>query len=426
MKTWMGDFHIESTLILPADVPELRVTLPDSELSIQNAGKDDLPNEALAAQIILHADTIAGAEEIANARIREILDVLSFTTSHVFRISRRRFLMDWTPDIEIREQYAYGQDKFDDRWPDLLSEHLVTLAELEALGSIQQLRTPLRWFAAGIRAQVAEDQFQYFWFVLELIAEITKERDRVTDKCQRCHGNLFCPSCNSVSEHRPFPKQAIEALLTRLDVSKDWQRDLFRIRNGIMHGRTRSEIEEDIRKYLPDFEIADAVDFIWQAAFTALFNALKVPQNQFGRLAFGGPDSIVSQTLTFKAHMHIGMRGDSKEPRLENVVVPEVTAIRTNKRGQPIDPRASSLRHSMPDAPIDPHPMGRPAARPSSNPTRRTLMGRCSFALGRCDRTSCSGASSAQSPCGPRRGAAPPLTIDIPSTGDAWFGAVTM
>jgi hypothetical protein len=188
MKTWMGDFRIESTLILPADVPELRVMLPDSELSIQNAGKDDPLNEALAAQIIVRADTIAGAEEIANARIREILDVLSFTTSSVFRISRRRFLMDWTPGIDIREQYAYGQDKFDDRWPDLLSEYLVTLAELEALGSIQQLRTPLRWFAAGIRAQIAEDQFQYFWFVLELIAEITKERDRVTDKCQRCHG----------------------------------------------------------------------------------------------------------------------------------------------------------------------------------------------------------------------------------------------
>jgi hypothetical protein len=72
MKTWMGDFRIESTLILPADVPEMRATLPDSELSIQNAGKDDLPNEALAAQIIVHADTIAGAEETANARIREV------------------------------------------------------------------------------------------------------------------------------------------------------------------------------------------------------------------------------------------------------------------------------------------------------------------------------------------------------------------
>jgi hypothetical protein len=344
MKTWIGDFRLESTLILPPDVPELKVKLPDCELSIQNAAKDGPANEALAAQIIVRADTIVQAEEIADARMREILDVLSFTTSNTFRISRLRFLMDWTPGIEIREQYAYAQDKFDDRWPDFYSEHLGTLAELEALGSIKPLRTPLRWFANGVRARVAEDQFQYFWFVLELIAEITKETARVTDKCRRCHSDLFCPSCNSVSEHRPFAKQAIEALFVRLKISAERQRDLFHIRNGIMHGRTRSEIEETIRKSEPEFEIGDAVDFIWRTAFMALFNALAIKQSQGERLAFGSPDSVVSRTFTFKALMQIGMRGDPNDPRIENVVVPHIEAIRTNERGEPIDPLSGKRR----------------------------------------------------------------------------------
>lgn len=160
----------------------------------------------------------------------------------------------------------------------------------------------------------------------------------MTDKCQRCRGDLFCPACNAISEHRPFPKQAIEALFTKLNVSKEKQRDLFKIRNGIVHGRTRSEVEAEIRADQPEFEISDAIDFIWQTAFMAILNALKIPQSRIDHLAFGAPDSIVTRTLTFKALMHIGMKGDPNEPRLEDVVVPEVTAIRVNERGEPIDP----------------------------------------------------------------------------------------
>jgi hypothetical protein len=97
-----------------------------------------------------------------------------------------------------------------------------------------------------------------------LIAEITKETSPVSDKCQRCHTDLFCPSCNTISEHRPFAKQAIEALLNRLNVARGRQRDLLYIRNGIMHGRSREEIEEEIRQNEPTFEIGQAVDFIWR------------------------------------------------------------------------------------------------------------------------------------------------------------------
>ncbi|MCK1311609.1 MULTISPECIES: methylamine utilization protein MauJ [unclassified Bradyrhizobium] len=338
MPIWIADFWIESTLVLPTSQPELRLKLPDCEVAFQNAKQSALTSEALSAQIVLQADNIADAEELANRRIREILDVLSFTTSSAFKISRPRFLMDWTPGLTIRQQYAYGHDNLADRWPDLRPEHLHTLAEIESLSSIRTLKAPLRWYGAGTRASIAEDQFQYFWLALELIAEITKTSDRVTDKCQRCRGDLFCPACNAISEHRPFPKQAIEALLTKLNVSKERQRDLFKVRNGIIHGRTRSEIEAVIRADQPEFEISKAIDFMWQTAFMAILNALKIPQSKIDRLAFGAPDSIVSRTLTFKAHMHIGMKGDPNEPRLEDVVVPEVTAVRVNGRGEPIDP----------------------------------------------------------------------------------------
>jgi hypothetical protein len=71
----------------------------------------------------------------------------------------------------------------------------------------------------------------------------------------------------------------------------------------------------------------------------AIFNVLKPTQSQCQQMVFGTPDSIVSRTITFKAHMEIGLLGDpALPPRLENVVVPHVEAIRTNERGERIDP----------------------------------------------------------------------------------------
>jgi hypothetical protein len=338
MKVWIGDFRVESTLVLPPDVTELRVKLADGEFTFQNATRDDLPNEALAAQITIHADTIAEAEEIAKKRVNEVLDVLSFITSSKFRISRQRFLMDWSPGLKMRDQYAYGCDKKDDRWPDLAEEYLKTVAAIETLDGAKRLRAPLHWFAAGIRATAAEDQFQYFWFVLEIIAEITKETGLVADKCQKCKSDLFCQACNSISMHKPFQRQAIDNLLDRLNVPADVRREMFIIRNGIMHGRDRDEIIEEIRRKSPDFEFGEAIDIAWQIATAAIFNALQITAPQYNQMYFAKPDSVVSRDISFKAHMIMGLPGDPNDPKLVDVVIPEVRAFRVNSRGEEIDP----------------------------------------------------------------------------------------
>src|SRR5215475_82609 len=89
--------------------------------------------------------------------------------------------------------------------------------------------------------------FSFFGLVLEILAEISKGAQLVADKCQRCNGELYCINCDAISKHRPFLKQAIESLLASVNVSSNTQRDLFRIRNGIVHGETREEIERNIR-----------------------------------------------------------------------------------------------------------------------------------------------------------------------------------
>jgi hypothetical protein len=45
------------------------------------------------------------------------------------------------------------------------------------------------------------------------------------------------------------------------------QKDLFGIRNGLMHGRSREQIEASIQERVPDFEFAKAVDFAGRNAF---------------------------------------------------------------------------------------------------------------------------------------------------------------
>jgi hypothetical protein len=337
MKKWLADYRIESRLQFPEDAPSVKIQIGDAEVTVSNASQGDLPNETLAAQIVVLADDINAAEKLALTKIREVLHLLSFTTGSGFQISRKRFVMDWSPGVEIREQFAYGHDDQTDRWPDLKEKYFLTVQEIDQTPHVNKLRTALRWYAAATRSMVPEDQFQYFWFVLELLAEFTKGRELVADKCQVCHGDLYCPKCAAVSQHRPFPKQAIEDLLKRINVAPERQRDLFRIRNGIMHGDTREEIEADIQKQSPKFEISHAVDFIGQSAYIALFNSFGIKQSQTGNMVFGAPDSFVSKVAAFKAHMMIGMHGDPNNPLLENVVLPEITAIRTDAAGIPIE-----------------------------------------------------------------------------------------
>jgi hypothetical protein len=337
MKRWLADFRLETTLVLPADLPELRAQVGGSLISIQNASDDEFPNVSLAAQIIVEADSLSSAEELARTQIREYFDTLSFVTSSNFRITRTRFVMDWTPGVTTREQYAYGKDNTPERWPQLSQEYTASAAQIAMSRNAVNLRNVVHWFSVGMRARSPEDQFQYLWFVIEILAELSKERQSVPDKCQVCHGELFCPACNKVSCHQPFAKQKIENLLAGVGISKDRIDDLFEIRNGLMHGRTRAEIEQRIKKRSPEFEISQGVDFIARCAFMSLFNAFKFNQRECEALTLGGPESVVPRDVSMKAHMVMGMHGDPNDPQMQNVVLPKITAIRTDSSGRPID-----------------------------------------------------------------------------------------
>jgi hypothetical protein len=340
MKTWLADYRVESSLRVAKAVPELHFEHPHGEYKITISNVTDTEpqiDEDLELQIIFQAETISVAEQLAFDSARRFLRLLSFVTGSGFRIARKRFLMDWTPGVEHREQYAYGRDDHRERPEAITPELLESVRELQTSPNSIALDRALRWYSAGVGSTLMEDQLQYFWFVLELIAETTNDKIAVSDKCQKCRSDLVCPSCEEVSTHRPFPRQQIETLLTRLKVAPQMQKDLFGIRNGLMHGRSREQIEVSIQDREPDFEFAKAVDFGGRNAFMAIFNAFGIKQSQLDRLVFASPDSFVSREVVMKAHLVVGMLGDPAEPRLENVVLPKITAHRIDEAGNNIN-----------------------------------------------------------------------------------------
>ncbi|MCK1407878.1 methylamine utilization protein MauJ [Bradyrhizobium sp. 76] len=240
---------------------------------------------------------------------------------------------DVTPSRASQRYPSLDHEGYRDQPEAITAELLESVKELQRSPSSVAVDRALRWYSAGVGSALMEDQFQYFWFVLELIAETTTDKRVVADKCQKCRSDLICPSCDEVSTHRPFQKQRIEALLTRLKISSQIQGDLFDIRNGLMHGRAREQIEESIQEREPDFEFAKAVDFAGRTAFMAIFNAFGIKQSQLDRLVFAAPETFVSRAMVMKAHLIIGMHGDPADPQLKDVVLPTITAHRIDESG---------------------------------------------------------------------------------------------
>jgi hypothetical protein len=134
----------------------------------------------------------------------------------------------------------------------LTSGLIATVRMLHEWESTAVLPRALRWYSSGVRSQFAEDQFQFFWFVIELFAASSKERGKVTDKCQRCGGDLACQDCNRVSTHRPFGKQLIEQILERIGVSADQITELFYIRNSLLTEKRKNASKQRFRRNLPN------------------------------------------------------------------------------------------------------------------------------------------------------------------------------
>jgi len=272
LTAWMADYRVES---------ELRLAEGEEQLSFAKAagvriliGDAIDPNDRglLAVQVSLNAPDLEAADKATDEGLRRFLYLLSLVTSTGFRVRRKNWLVDWSPGLMMRDAYIYAKAPSPNPMPALGAGQIEAAQTIESWGMASAAEQAMRWYAIGVRSTVPEDQFQYFWFVVELLAASQPRSKKVADKCPTCQGDLFCPSCNTVSTHRPYQKQRMEGLLRRHE-DAEWVSRFFLTRNALMHGGTRESIVADVQREAQDnIEFHDLVDRLGRAAWKCVLN----------------------------------------------------------------------------------------------------------------------------------------------------------
>lgn len=326
MKQWIAAFRLEAELILPADQREIVYAHPKGlyEVRLSNVADPEHVDERLVAHVISRAPDINSAQEELRRHIDKFLHTLSFVTSTGYRITRQLYVLDWSTGATLRECFLCTSTRMDQPFEALTPALANTVELLHSWQAPPVLWRALRWYASAVRSSLMEDQFQFFWFVIELIAIANRDRTKVTDKCVRCGGNLVCDSCHELSVHRPFEKQAIAQLLTKVGLGDQLIKDAFKIRNSLLHGEDRDHIEEEIQKDSPAFTFQKGVDILGRAAWAAILNLFQIPPGEH-QPEFVNVSTYVSHHLRANVHCEIGIAGDPNDPQIPDIILPQVS-----------------------------------------------------------------------------------------------------
>lgn len=270
------EYELQSvgTFVTPDD---LEFSHPRSDLKITLREKDvSLEGEfaTLSAFVVLEANSMEEGVDEALPALSEFVHALKLTTSLDLQIHRRVRAVDWTIGVENRTLWEYKSFVGDDRPYKLLTPGLVQTAELltsEFLPPI--LRRAIRWFSLAVSARYMDEQFQCFWFSLELLAQHVKPTGKVPDACAMCRQPLYCANCRDHPRHRPYPKQSIQYIFGKVITDKPEEAfDLTNeIRNRLMHGESIEDIEESL-----GLEFHEIVDRIGQTAWRALVSVIRI------------------------------------------------------------------------------------------------------------------------------------------------------
>jgi len=243
----------------------------------------------------------------------ELLDHLAFVCCLKLRLRDLLHVFDWEPVRDGLRQCLYGTRQYlHDGAPfEALQQRLLdTVGTLQTQPLNSRLRRALKWFSNGVAARYQDDQFAYFWFVIELVAQIIKEPTRVPDKCPNCRGPLYCEQCKTTPLHRPYPKQAIQELFLKYgptDADK-FYRDAADARNMLMHGTDVPTIEVDL-----NVEFSQLTDQMGRLAWTAIANQF-IPAMVGKNPSFLRPSTFSSLHLTAYANMEVGYDPDFDNP----------------------------------------------------------------------------------------------------------------
>jgi hypothetical protein len=328
MTRFLANWEVESDLILPPGQPFVRYDHPSSlyNVFLRNIPERRNDQNYLSMQFIFEAPSLSQAKAVGEEQAKEFLDYLSFTANTRIRLRALLQIFNWEPSpTGIREALYYSRSAANSDAPfEALDDQLLaTLAMLQTQPANPRLRRALKWFANGVASQYRDDQFAYFWFVIEVVAQIAKDPAKIPDRCPTCRGPLYCTACNSTPLHRPYPKQAIEQLFAQYcsDADDFFYRKATESRNMLLHGDEVHTIENTL-----DIDFSELTDELGRFAWTVLlyqFAPLLVDKKP----TFLQISNYVQYNLSGAAHMQIGFVTNFDNPDPAHFPKVEMTLV---------------------------------------------------------------------------------------------------
>jgi methylamine utilization protein MauJ len=315
MTRFLGNWEVETDIILPENVPFLRY---DHPASIYTAFLRNIPGTRhdltyLSMQFVFDAPSLLEAKRTGEQLAKEFLDYVCLASNLKARLRALLQIFNWEPgDSAMREALYFTKSQAHDDAPySALQQPLLdTVALLQAHPVNPRLRRAMKWFANGVASKSPDDQFTFFWFVVELIAQIIKEPSRVPDKCPTCREPLYCPTCQTSPLHRPYPKQAIEQLFLKYCSNEP---EIFygratEARNFLMHGDEVHSIEAALKIEFPNL-VNEMGELAWISILNQFTPALvnKTP-------LFLQTNQYVYMNLSAKAHVQVGFAPNFENP----------------------------------------------------------------------------------------------------------------
>ncbi len=300
----VANYEVKAECSVVEDDLKLRIRHPKNQYSaiVRNIARSDYTTPfLLSLQLCFEAPSLDDARDIAEEHLADCLNMLCLATGSSFKRYRIRQVVDASPGTTGMKTLLMWSDSIDheDPQPFLSNETVASIERLSKFDVPPAIRRAMRWYRLGIGATAPDDQFTYFWFALEIIAVFQKDPNKVPDKCPHCESALYCESCKTHPTHKPYPKQAIHALLKSADKECDdaTVKLLEKTRNSLMHGKTLREIEANLPE--PRAEIVDILGrLLWKALI------LQFRHEMFdGTLILGAPSTYVHRTMHGIAHM---------------------------------------------------------------------------------------------------------------------------
>ncbi|HEY7301556.1 MAG TPA: methylamine utilization protein MauJ [Xanthobacteraceae bacterium] len=274
----------------------------------------------LLAEVVGESESIEGVSSEFRSRLANELDVISSATHGTFKIDRCLRGMDWEPyQIERRLQPAQKLDPLYPPYPDLQQEFFETVQRIIAVNPEKYVLRAIHYFRLGVIETDPSDQFLRFWTALEVIAEGSKEVERIPLRCPKCANDLFCAECEETPTRRPMATQAIRQLLIQINAQGEaLYKTLADTRNHLTHGGSHKSLETKI-----GMPLSHATNNAAAAAWHAILYSLptSVRGGPFGH--HGG--DFVHRDLLFTADMLFEHRGDGPHPTDDNIPKPQIS-----------------------------------------------------------------------------------------------------